>query len=224
MSKIADLFRERREELGLTKQQVIEKTPYRHKAKGMQRLWAMEEGCWTPDEKVASWFAEALDIPMDDVHQAWDADLDQAIGHITKRLPAKECGVCGKSLEEIGGRRLLGTITRALLIKGVQFDWGGSWSVTRAVRLDEPYRQLFVLMAGSIATDATLTRSRAQAQSGQTPWFCQRCAGQVCERCGALTREVPGSTFLSDDGRTTYYALMPIGFPGCSVPGCGGHG
>ena len=222
-SKIAVLFRERREELGLTRHQVVEKTPYRNVSKGEHRLWAMEEGFWTPDEKVVAWFAEALDIPLDDVRQAGDADLDQAIEHITKRLPANECGMCGKTLDEIGGRRLLGTITRALLIKGVQFDWGGSWSVTRAVRLDEPFRQLFVLMAGSIATDATLARAREQAQAGQTPWFCMRCAGQVCERCGALSREVPGSTFLADDGRTTYYALLPIGEPGCSDPGCGGH-
>ena len=42
---------------------------------------------------------------------------------------------------------------------------GGSWSETRAVRLKEPYSQLFVLLAGSIATDATLTRARAQAQA-----------------------------------------------------------
>jgi len=222
-SQVAVLFRERREVQGLSRQQVVEKTPYRNFAKGMHRLWAMEEGIWTPDEKVVSWFAEALDIPMDDVHQAWDADLDQAIEHITKRLPANEWGVCGKTLDKIGGRRLLTTISRALLIKGVQFDWGGSWSETRAVRLDEPYSHLFVLMAGSVATDATLARACAQAQAGHSPWFCQRCAGQVCERCGALTREVPGSTFLADDGHTTYYALLPIGKPGCSDPKCEGH-
>ena len=225
MSQLADLFRERREELGLSKQQVIEQTPYRNVSKGEHRLWAMEEGFWTPDEKVVAWFAEALDIPLDDVRQAGDADLDQAIeNQITNRVPADGCAVCGQSLDDVGGRRLLTTISRALLIKGLPAGWAGQWLELRAVRLAGDYRPLYVIMAGFQATDEVIDRARAQAQAGHTPWFCMRCAGQVCERCGALSREVPGSTFLADDGRTTYYALLPIGEPGCSDPGCEGHG
>ena len=224
MSKIADLFRERREELGLTRKQVVEKTPYRNAAKGMHRLSMLEEGEWVPDDKVFGWLSDALDVPMDDVHQALDADGETIENQITKRLPADGCAVCRQSLDDVGGRRLLTTISRALLIKGLPAGWAGQWRELRAVRLAGDYRPLYVIMAGFQATDEVIDRAREQAQSGQTPWFCMRCAGQVCERCGALTKEVPGSTFLADDGRTTYYALMPIGYPGCSIPGCGGHG
>ena len=207
----------------MTRQQVVEKTPYRNVAKGTQRLWALEEGYWTPDEKVVAWLAEALAIPMDDVRLARNADWDQVEEHISIRLPADECGVCGNTLDEIGGRRLLTTIRRALLIKGVQTNWCGQWRQLCAVRLDDPYSQLYVIMAGFKAADEVMERARSQAQAGQTPWFCQRCAGHVCQRCGSLFKGVPGSTFLDDEGHTTYFALLPIGYPPCSNPECPGH-
>ncbi len=223
MAQLAELFRERREKLGMTRQQVIEKTPYQNISKGMLRLYMLEDGGWVPDDKVLAWLSEALDIAMDDVHQALDADGETIENQITRRLPADGCAVCGQSLDDVGGRRLLTTISRALLIKGLPAGWNGRWRELRAVRLDDPYSQLFVILAGFKATDEVMDRIRVQAQSGQTPWFCQRCAGQVCERCGSLEKEHPGSLFVADDGKTTYYGLLPIGYPGCSVPGCGGH-
>lgn len=166
MTQFAELFRERRETQGLTRQQVVEKTPYRNVEKGTQRLKALEEGYWTPDKKVVAWFAEALAIPMDDVRQARNADWNQVEKHITIRLPADDCGVCGNTLDEIGGRRLLTTISRALLIKGVQTNWCGRWRQLCAVRLDDPYSQLYVIMAGFKAADEVM--ERAQPSPGRS--------------------------------------------------------
>ena len=148
---------------------------------------------------------------------------EQVEASTTNWLPAESCSVCRLSIEDVGGRRLLTTNTRSLLIRGSATDWRGRRREVRAAQLKGEFRQLFVVVTGFSEQDEILIRACAQAQAGQTPWFCQRCAGQVCERCGALTREVPGSTFLADDERTTYYALLPIGEPACSNQKCKGH-
>ncbi len=164
--------------------------------------------------------AEAPEIPMSDAIEAKNGDRQQVEGFKNERPPADVCAVCGRTNEEVGGRRLLTTISRAILVRENPPESGGRWTEIRAVRLEGTYHQSFVEVAGFSGLEEILAQARAYAQTGQTPWFCQRCAGQVCQRCGSLTREVPGSTFLADDGHTTYYAMLPIGNTGCSNPKC----
>ena len=135
-------------------------------------------------------------------------------------LPADVCAVCGRSLDDVGGRRLLTSLHGALLIQGLPTSWDGRWRELRAVRLDEPFGQLYVVLAGFDAADKEMDRAGEQAQAEFTPWFCQWCAGQTCRKCGSLLGEVPGSTFLNDDGSTKYFAFLPIGEPACSNLNC----
>jgi transcriptional regulator with XRE-family HTH domain len=223
MTRLAELFRERRKELGLTRQQVVEKTPYHNVAKGVERLTLLEEEESVPDKTVLEWFADRLGLSWKLVRETQLADQKQVAKQMKNRLPADDCAMCGLAIEEVGGRRLLTTISRVLMVKGIPINYGGRWDEIHAVRLGGSFHQFFLVLVGIPWQEAIVNRARAQAQAGQIPWFCMRCAGQVCKRCGSLTREVPGSTFLDDDGQTTYYALLPIRSPGCSNPKCRGH-
>ena len=220
MNQLAALFRERRAALGLSYQEVVERTPYSNLAKGTQRLFFLEEGVWTPDSKVLGWFAEALALSAEDLRQTQEQDFKEQDEKRTRRLPADSCSACGEGLETIGGRRLITTLSRAILIRGIPAYWAGKWREMHAVRLESPFDQLYVLLGGFNDYGAMLARARKHAQAGATPWFCQRCAGQICEKCGALFKGVPGSTFLQDDGKTPYFALLPIGDAACSNPEC----
>ncbi len=223
MMQVSELFRQHREDQGLSRQQVVERSPYFNVAKGVERLTLLEEEESVPDEPVLGWLADAMGISRKSYREAQIADQQHVAELMKNRRPADDCAVCGVTIEEVGGRRLITTLARALMVKGVPIQYGGRWDEIHAVRLVGQFHQFYLVLVGIPWQEDIVIRAREQAQAGNTPWFCMRCGGQVCERCGSLTREVPGSTFLADDGKTTYYALLSIGEPGCSNLKCRGH-
>lgn len=231
MHHIARLLRERRAALGLSAAEVARRTPYRDPARGAQRLLSLEAATWTPDRKVVDWFARALQLPPAAVEAAWEADHPDDDLDRDPRPPADTCAVCGRPPSppdtpapdaHAAGRRLTATLRQALVLQSALHDIGRGWHEVHAVLSEDAESPCYVVMAGFGWREDVLERARAAADAGRRPWFCQRCAGQVCGHCGTPYRFVPGSSYLDDDGRTRYAALLPIGSPRCADPACPG--
>ena len=220
MRQLAELIRRRREQLGLTREQVVDKTPYRNRDRGRMRLAALEDRESTPDQIVVGWFANALGIRADEILAAWDADQEDTAKRLCDRLPAYECAACGRTLETTGGRRLTTSLSKRLLLKGAPLHDDGHWGTIQATRLGGDQRGLFIVTSGFGNASNVTVRAHKQAEAGQCPWFCQHCAGQACRNCGQHFPSVPGSTFLDDDGSMLYYALLPISDIRCANPDC----
>ncbi len=70
-----------------------------------------------------------------------------------------------------------------------------------------------------VATAEGLRVRPKRDPEGYLRWFCQKCAGVVCDVCGSV--QIPlGSDILHDDGSTGHAALLPIGNRYCSNPAC----
>ena len=127
-----------------------------------------------------------------------------------RRPPASECAVCGRSLAEIGGARLLRTLQSGLVRRHVDAPIGRLPGPAQVFPLDGDHRDLNLMVWGLPWTPAARERATAQVHAGTLPWFCQRCAKRLCETCGTPLRRVPGADVLADDGDVLHDPLLPV--------------
>lgn len=86
MNQLAALLRERRKALGLTMTQVVNKSRYGNLKKGLRRLWELETGGSVYHMDLLHQFAEALDIPPNEVGSALEADRDWEARNLQVRI------------------------------------------------------------------------------------------------------------------------------------------
>ena len=128
-----------------------------------------------------------------------------------RRPPARECAVCGRFLAEVGGVRLIRTISAGLVIRHVDAPIGRLPGPAQVFPLAGDQRQNMLVVWGLPLTPAACERAIAQAEAGARGWFCQGCSRQhVCDVCGSPLRRVPGADVLADDGEVLHDPLLPV--------------
>jgi len=125
---------------------------------------------------------------------------------MARRKPANCCSVCGRSLEEVGGFRLVSTATYGVSVCTPKTPIGAIRHPARSIRLEGDFRDVIVAMFGDeLWTNEAINRVREATQSGLRPWFCQRCAGRdLCPVCGTPMTAVPGADHMADDGSVSH--------------------
>ncbi len=127
-----------------------------------------------------------------------------------RRPPASTCAVCGRSLAEVGGARLVRTLQSGLVKRHVDAPIGRLPRPAQIIPLDGQHAQTLLVAWDLPSLPAALQRASAQVHQGKTPWFCQRCSGHTCEECGSPLRRVPGADVLADDGDLLHDPLLPV--------------
>jgi hypothetical protein len=125
-----------------------------------------------------------------------------------KRPPAPSCARCGETLGAIGGKRVVGTPERGVLLCGPEITLGELHHPTQTELL-EGKEKLVVVTYGAGWTDDARARAKEAAVEGQRPWICQKCAGRTCAVCGAPLEVPIASTLLNDDGAVTHLMIVP---------------
>lgn len=134
-----------------------------------------------------------------------------------RRLPARTCAVCGKSLAEVGGARLVRTLESGLVRRHVDAPIGRLPGPAQIIPLDGQHAQTLLVAWGLPSMPSALQGASAQVHEGTTPWFCQRCAKHLCKACGSPLRRVPAADQLSDDGDIWHCPILavPVSCPTC---------
>lgn len=127
-----------------------------------------------------------------------------------RRSPASKCALCGRVLDEVGGVRLIRTLSAGLVRRHIDGPIGPLPGPAQVLPLGGDHRQTMLVVWGLPWPPTACERAIAQAQLGWQPWFCQRCARHVCETCGAPLRRVPGADVLADDGDVLHHPLLPV--------------
>lgn len=127
-----------------------------------------------------------------------------------RRPPASDCALCGRALAEVGGARLVRTLSAGLVRRHMDGPIGRLPGPAEVVPLDGDHRQTILVVWGLPWTVPARERAIAQTQAGKQAWFCQQCSGHTCEECGTPLRRVPGADVLTDDGDLQHNPLLPV--------------
>ncbi len=134
-------------------------------------------------------------------------------------LPADRCVICQKSIDEIGGRRIIAQKLRGVCLSD-KYRGGGN--------PDYPYRSfqispspLYVTVKGELSlwNEETTQRAISAYQQGIRPWFCSACGKRLCSECGCPLAHPVGSDVIYDDGCSAHFPMLPC-HPGCINPNC----
>lgn len=135
-----------------------------------------------------------------------------------KRPPAPSCARCGEPVEAIGGKRVVGTADRGVIVCGPEMTLGELHHPAKTFRLPGKDAQ-FVVTYGTEWTEEGRQRAIDAAREGLRPWLCQKCAGRTCQACGAPLEFPIASTLLNDDGAVTHLMIVPTR-ASCINPEC----
>lgn len=150
---------------------------------------------------------------------------DQRVGkkRAARRMlpPSSWCIICGKSIDEVGGKMLVAQQRRGVV-----------WSETgeHSKNAGRPHQTLLlngVQGAGYLTVWGDegfwnadrVQRAKNEFLAGRHPWFCQICGLRTCTECGVPLAWPPGSDSLSADGCIRHHALLGVN-PGCANPDC----
>ena len=137
-----------------------------------------------------------------------------------KRPPAPSCASCGERLEAIGGKRVVGTKQRGVLVCGPETTLGELHHPAHSVRLKGKEKEaIFVVTYGADWTDEARRRALEETAEGFRPWICQKCAGRTCSKCGSPLEYPIASSLLNDDGAVTHLMIVPPRVS-CINPAC----
>lgn len=131
-----------------------------------------------------------------------------------KYLPSERCLICKRSLDVVNGRRLIITGNLGLFIdkenrshsdKEYSYKIDGSNS--------------YLHFKGTWTSDQ-VKKALEEVAAGLHPWFCQKCGGRNCKKCGAVYNYPMATDVLNDDGTTSHCAIFHFQ-PKCTNLLCG---
>ena len=133
--------------------------------------------------------------------------------------PDDRCCVCEKSLEEVGGRRIIAQHLRGVVLSQKYRGGGNPDYPHKSFKINDKPLYLVVWGKPSMWMEKAIQRALRAINEGKTPWFCQICGNRVCPECGSPLKHPVGSDVLYDDGCSSHVAMLPI-HPGCTNPEC----
>ena len=134
-------------------------------------------------------------------------------------LPADRCVICQKSIEEIGGRRIIGQHLRGVCLSDKYLGGGHPNFPYQRFHISSYSKYLTVWGEVSMWNEDAVERAISAFQQGKRPWFCQVCGNRFCPDCGSPLIHPVGSDVLYDDGCSSHVPMLPCS-PGCINPDC----
>ena len=133
--------------------------------------------------------------------------------------PADRCMACEKTIEAIGGRRMVAQPLRGTTLLDHAIE-GGYRNFRSCTRLVED-RDLFMVVWGeeSVFPEMVIDRARRAYLAGIQPWFCQVCGYRLCHVCHTILPRPVASDYVFDDGYIVHCPILGAD-PGCSNPEC----
>ena len=139
---------------------------------------------------------------------------------LSNRRPSSACAICNKTLETIGGKRIVGQQLRGIGLSKTYRGGGNKDYPHQSVKLSDD-SELYVVVWGEKDkwTQQAIEKARNEYLSGNIPWICQICGERKCRKyCAPITVPV-GSDILSDNGCSSHTPMLPFN-PGCINPAC----
>ena len=150
-----------------------------------------------------------------------DQDLKD-LKYFNTLLPAPACVICGKTLPEIGGRRITAQKLRGIAVWGFEATLHDRKNLIESLRLKEGVEAYLVVWGeDEIFTDEVVERIRTTYLAGMRPWMCQGygCGNRQCIECGKGINLAVASDLLYDGGRNPHLMIIPSDC-GCTHSDC----
>lgn len=138
-----------------------------------------------------------------------------------KRPPSGRCVICEKTLDDVGGSRIVGQRYRGLRLTPRPSEGRGPGIFCTAREVETG---LYLGVWGEIWDEPTIQRAIAELREGHHPWYCQSCARHLCPRCGAVHALPMGSDVLHECGSIGHQMIVPVGNANCTNPACENYG
>jgi len=135
------------------------------------------------------------------------------------RLPSDRCVICQKTIDDVGGKRIVSQKLRGIGLSKTHRGGGNPDYPYRSIKIPNSNQFLIVLGEVSIWTDKAIQRALSAINEGKQPWFCQVCGKRTCSACGAPLNQPVGSDILYDDGCSSHVPMIPCNL-GCINPNC----
>jgi hypothetical protein len=137
-----------------------------------------------------------------------------------KRPPSKTCILCGKTIEEVGGRRMIAQKFIGVTLSD-KYSGGGNPDYThQSVKLYDDGNTYVTMWGGKdLWTADRIDSAHKEYLTGHSPWFCQICGRRACSKCGAPVNMPVASDVLYSNGETDHVPIIPADL-GCINPKC----
>jgi hypothetical protein len=137
-----------------------------------------------------------------------------------KLPPSETCIFCDKTLDQIGGKRIIAQKFRGVGLMS-QYQGGGNKDYPhQSVNLYAD-RDVYMTVWGKkdLWTASIIEKAKSQYLTGHHPWFCQICGKRTCSKCGAPNNMAFGSDIIYENGESTHVPILPVD-AGCINPDC----
>lgn len=132
-------------------------------------------------------------------------------------LPDSHCVICGKTLDEVGGRRIVAQHLRGITFSNKHLGGGNpeyphKSFIINPEQSEESQMPRYLVVWGepSMWNEETIQRALDAVSRHKTPWFCQVCGKRTCPECGYPGAYPAGSDVLYDNGCSAHVAILPV--------------
>ena len=132
----------------------------------------------------------------------------------TVHLPDPHCVICRKSLDEIGGKRIVAQQPRGWILSDTYKEGGNKDCPKRSVELKDSNLPSYLVIWGDIWDEKSIQRAKTALYNNKSPWFCQICGVRACHICNEPINYPMGSDLLTNEGDSTHAGIFPFS-PGC---------
>lgn len=133
--------------------------------------------------------------------------------------PDKSCFLCRKSLNEVGGKRITGSLVRGCSLgqEARKAEKEAAEYLTKKISA-EPVLFLSLWGEKEFCVEENLARAEQRFLAGFRIWFCQVCFQRTCKKCGEPTALPSGADIMNEYGEVTH---VPAFVPSiCRNPRC----
>ncbi len=134
------------------------------------------------------------------------------------RIPAQKCVICQKTIEEVGGRRIVAQSFRGSGISKTYQGGGNKDYPYRSFKISD-WDNRYLVVWGEFWTDESIQLALKTIRNGKSPWFCQKCGYRRCSECGEPINIPAASDVIDDHGNVRHCMIFPVDL-GCINPKC----
>ncbi|GAA0406190.1 hypothetical protein GCM10009133_13540 [Cocleimonas flava] len=142
---------------------------------------------------------------------------------LQKKLPAENCAICDKPLDDIGGGRLISQKFRGVALSSKTDKANSRFTKHNPKRYFKLFENenIYLELWGEKNkwTDEAIERAKADYLDGNQPWFCQVCGERKCSKCGSPINYPMGSDVICSSGCSSHIPVFPFD-PGCINKAC----